>query len=79
MLYRGLSVITASRGDTLVASPDPYIHTNYGSTYANGHAFSWDLITKPWKMDMIFAFNWNNNEYCVLQIISFYGCIEILV
>ncbi|KAL1129503.1 hypothetical protein AAG570_012448 [Ranatra chinensis] len=39
MLYKGLHVITTNKGVTLVASPDPYIHTNY-SRYTNGSAIS---------------------------------------
>ncbi|KAF6216641.1 hypothetical protein GE061_000987 [Apolygus lucorum] len=35
MLYKGLSVITSNKGVSLIASPDPYIHTN--SSYTNGH------------------------------------------
>ncbi|KAK9497581.1 hypothetical protein O3M35_004280 [Rhynocoris fuscipes] len=40
MLYRGLSVITSNKGVSLIASPDPYIHTNFNTTYTNGSALS---------------------------------------
>ncbi|XP_014259978.1 tyrosine-protein phosphatase 99A [Cimex lectularius] len=39
MLYRGLSEITVSKGVSLIASPDPYIHNHY-SSYTNGTALS---------------------------------------